>query len=99
MYSRATLPIITSVCQQNLTGGVQREVGTPTYALLIPLPGNVNPADRFQRAAYYLALLPEPKTEREAVANAVQVAVLVDPPSLRFRLHAVSTRQVGATMG
>jgi hypothetical protein len=26
-------------------------------------------------------------------------AKLVDPPSLRFRLHAISTRQVGATRG
>ena len=32
----------------------------------MPLPGNVNPRDRFQRAAYYMALLPEPKNEREA---------------------------------
>ena len=33
------------------------------------LPGNVNPQDRFQRATYYRALLPQPKTEREAVAG------------------------------
>lgn len=34
----------------------------------MPLPGNVNPVDRFQRAAYFAALLPVPKSEREAVA-------------------------------
>ena len=27
-----------------------------------PLPGNVKPTDRFQRIAYYLPMLPEPKT-------------------------------------
>ena len=33
------------------------------------LPGNVNAVDRFQRAAYYSALLPQPSTEREAIAG------------------------------
>jgi len=33
----------------------------------MPLPGNVNPRDRFARADYYMALLPQPKNEREAV--------------------------------
>ena len=33
-----------------------------------PLPGNVRPEDRFQRAAYFSAMLPEPKSERQAVA-------------------------------
>ena len=31
----------------------------------MPLPGNVNPKDRFQRATYYSALLPKPKNGRE----------------------------------
>jgi choloylglycine hydrolase len=45
-----------------------------------PLPGNVNPRDRFARAAYYLALLPEPKREREAVAGVLAVARNVSVP-------------------
>lgn len=40
----------------------------------MPLPGNVNPADRFQRVAYYSAMLPEPKNEREAVAGILAIA-------------------------
>ena len=38
------------------------------------LPGNVNPVDRFQRAAYYSALLPKPKNEREAAASILAIA-------------------------
>jgi choloylglycine hydrolase len=38
-----------------------------------PLPGNVKAIDRFQRAAYYAALLPEPKNEREAVAGVMAI--------------------------
>lgn len=39
----------------------------------MPLPGNVNARDRFQRAAYYHALLPEPANIREAVAGVLAV--------------------------
>jgi penicillin V acylase-like amidase (Ntn superfamily) len=39
----------------------------------MPLPGNVNPRDRFQRAAYYRALLPEPANVREAVAGVLAI--------------------------
>ncbi len=46
----------------------------------MPLPGNVNPVDRFARAAYYSALLPEPRNEREAVASALAVARNVSVP-------------------
>jgi penicillin V acylase-like amidase (Ntn superfamily) len=46
----------------------------------MPLPGNVNPRDRFQRAAYYEALLPEPKNEREAVAGMFGIARNVSVP-------------------
>ncbi|MFM8330427.1 MAG: linear amide C-N hydrolase [Candidatus Methylumidiphilus sp.] len=46
----------------------------------IPLPGNVNPKDRFQRAAYYAAMLPEPKTEREAIADILAIARNVSVP-------------------
>jgi penicillin V acylase-like amidase (Ntn superfamily) len=45
-----------------------------------PLPGNVDPRDRFQRAAYYEALLPEPKNEREAVAGIFAIARNVSVP-------------------
>jgi len=45
-----------------------------------PLPGNVNARDRFQRASYYLAMLPEPKTEREAVAGVLAIARNVSVP-------------------
>jgi penicillin V acylase-like amidase (Ntn superfamily) len=46
----------------------------------MPLPGNVNPIDRFQRAAYYMAMLPEPKNEREAVASTFAIARNVSVP-------------------
>ncbi len=39
-----------------------------------PLPGNVDPKDRFVRSAYYLQMLPEPKTEREAIAGILAIA-------------------------
>jgi choloylglycine hydrolase len=46
----------------------------------MPLPGNVNATDRFQRAAYYSAMLPEPKTEREAIASILAIARNVSVP-------------------
>ncbi len=46
----------------------------------MPLPGNVNPIDRFQRAAYYKALLPEPRNEREAIAGVLAIARNVSVP-------------------
>jgi penicillin V acylase-like amidase (Ntn superfamily) len=46
----------------------------------MPLPGNVNPVDRFQRAAYYRALLPKPKSEREAAAAILAIARNVSVP-------------------
>lgn len=49
----------------------QQDFSRPSSQM--PLPGNVNPIDRFQRAAYYLALLPEPASEREAVASLMSV--------------------------
>jgi choloylglycine hydrolase len=45
-----------------------------------PLPGNVKATDRFQRASYYAAMLPEPKDEREAVASALAIARNVSVP-------------------
>ncbi len=46
----------------------------------LDLPGNVNPRDRFQRAAYYSSLLPDPKNEREAVAGVLAIARNVSVP-------------------
>ncbi|PQO38623.1 linear amide C-N hydrolase [Blastopirellula marina] len=46
----------------------------------MPLPGNVNARDRFQRASYYLNLLPSPKDERQAVANVLAIARNVSVP-------------------
>lgn len=40
----------------------------------MPLPGNVNPIDRFARAAYFLSLLPDPESEREAAASILAIA-------------------------
>ena len=39
-----------------------------------PVPGNVNPRDRFQRASYFLALLPEMDNDREAIAGILAIA-------------------------
>jgi penicillin V acylase-like amidase (Ntn superfamily) len=33
----------------------------------LPIPGNINAVDRFQRAAYFKAMLPELKTIRRAL--------------------------------
>ena len=44
------------------------------------LPGNVNATDRFQRAAYYSAMLPEPKTARQAIAGVLAIARNVSVP-------------------
>ena len=46
----------------------------------MPLPGNVNAVDRFQRAAYYSALMPKPETERQAVASVMAVMRNVSVP-------------------
>jgi penicillin V acylase-like amidase (Ntn superfamily) len=49
-------------------------------ASTMPLPGNVNPVDRFARATYFLNLLPDPKSEREAAAGVLSVARNVSVP-------------------
>lgn len=46
----------------------------------LPIPGNVNAADRFQRAAYYRAVLQEPKSEQQAVAGVLAIARNVSVP-------------------
>lgn len=45
-----------------------------------PLPGNVNPRDRFQRASYFLSIFPEPKQQREGVASMFAIARNVSVP-------------------
>lgn len=44
------------------------------------LPGNVKATDRFQRAAYFGAMLPEPKSEREAIAGVLAIVRNVSVP-------------------
>jgi choloylglycine hydrolase len=46
----------------------------------MPLPGNVNAIDRFARATYYLDLLPDPQSEREAAAAVLAIARNVSVP-------------------
>lgn len=45
-----------------------------------PLPGNVQASDRFQRASYYVNLLPKPANEREAIAGVLAIARNVSVP-------------------
>lgn len=45
-----------------------------------PIPGNVKATDRFVRTAYFGAMLPQPKTEREAVASMLAVIRNVSVP-------------------
>ncbi|MCS5699110.1 linear amide C-N hydrolase [Cyanobium sp. FGCU-52] len=45
-----------------------------------PLPSNVKATDRFQRAAYYTAMLPKPKNERQAVASVLAIARNISVP-------------------
>jgi choloylglycine hydrolase len=45
-----------------------------------PLKGNVDPIARFQRAAYFLDLLPEPADQRQAVAGVLAIARNVSIP-------------------
>lgn len=56
----------------------QHDFSAPTSDT--PLPGNVNPRDRFARATYYSRLLPEPADERQAVASLLAVARNVSVP-------------------
>lgn len=64
----------------------------------MPLPGNVNAVDRFQRAAYYSALLPKPKSEREAVAGVMaimrNVSVPFGAPYAEFGVYNTEYRTV-----
>jgi choloylglycine hydrolase len=44
------------------------------------IPGNVDPKHRYIRADYYLQMLPEPKSEREAIAGILAIARNVSVP-------------------
>lgn len=63
-----------------------------------PLPGNVKATDRFQRTAYFAAMLPEPKQEREAVAGAFAIArnasVPFGAPYKKFGIYNTEYRTV-----
>jgi choloylglycine hydrolase len=56
----------------------QQDFSKPSSTM--PLPGNVNATDRFQRATYHSAMLPEPKTERQAIASVLAIARNVSVP-------------------
>ncbi|KQY03404.1 choloylglycine hydrolase [Mycobacterium sp. Root135] len=64
----------------------------------MPLPGNVNAVDRFQRAAYYSALLPKPVDERQAVASVMaimrNVSVPFGAPYAEFGVYNTEYRSV-----
>lgn len=49
----------------------EQDFSNPSSA--VPLPGNVNAVDRFQRAAYWLAVLPDTESERKAVAGVLAI--------------------------
>ena len=63
---------------EQLTLLAAQDFSNPSSAMT--LPGNVNPVDRFQRAAYYSALLPKPASEREAVAGVMAIMRNVSVP-------------------
>jgi penicillin V acylase-like amidase (Ntn superfamily) len=64
----------------------------------MPLAGNMNPVDRFQRAAYYSSLLPPPKSERQAVAGVMaimrNVSVPFGAPDDKFGIYDTEYRTV-----
>jgi penicillin V acylase-like amidase (Ntn superfamily) len=64
--------------EEQLTLLAAQDFSHPSSAM--PLPGNVNAVDRFQRAAYYSALLPKPVSERQAVAGVMAIMRNVSVP-------------------
>jgi choloylglycine hydrolase len=50
----------------------ERDFSRPSSDM--PLPGNVKATDRFQRAAYFLQMLPDPRSEREAISGVMAIA-------------------------
>ena len=63
---------------EQLTLVSQQDFSHPSSAM--KLPGNVNPVDRFQRATYYAALLPESADTRQAVASVMAIMRNVSVP-------------------
>lgn len=55
-----------------------QDFSSPSRAM--PLPGNVHPVDRFQRASYFLAFLPKTDSERQAVASVLAIMRNVSVP-------------------
>jgi penicillin V acylase-like amidase (Ntn superfamily) len=45
-----------------------------------PLPGNMNPVDRFQRAAFFSRFLPQPQSTRQAIAGMFSIMANVSVP-------------------
>jgi penicillin V acylase-like amidase (Ntn superfamily) len=74
----------------------QRDFSNPSSDT--SLPGNVKATDRFQRTAYFSAMLPEPKSEREAVAGALAIArnasVPFGAPYQKFGIYNTEYRTV-----
>ncbi|MGX1849623.1 linear amide C-N hydrolase [Streptomyces sp. NPDC055299] len=77
-----------------------RDLGHDEPSSEVPLPGNVNAVDRFQRAAYFSALLPKPADERQAVAGILAVTRNASVPfgapyrSGRFEIYHTEYRTV-----
>ncbi|MGW1941766.1 linear amide C-N hydrolase [Streptomyces goshikiensis] len=77
-----------------------RELGHVKPGSEVPLPGNVNAVDRFQRAAYFSSLLPEPADDRQAVAGILAVTRNASVPfgapyrEGRFRTYNTEYRTV-----
>jgi penicillin V acylase-like amidase (Ntn superfamily) len=63
---------------QQLALLAQKDFSKPSSEM--PLPGNVNPVDRFQRATYFADKLPKPASQREAVAGMFAIARNVSVP-------------------
>jgi len=63
---------------QQLALLAEQDFSNPSSSM--PLPGNVQPTDRFQRAAYFQAMLPAPSSEREAIAGILAIARNVSVP-------------------
>jgi len=64
----------------------------------LSVPGNVNSRDRFQRASYFLAVFPQPKTEREGVASMFAIvrnaSVPFGAPYAKFGIYNTEYRTV-----
>ena len=76
-----------------------QDFSRPSSAM--PLPGNVNPRDRFQRASYYLSMVPTPKSERDGVASVLaimrNVSVPFGAPYKGFGVYNTEYRTVSDT--